>query len=105
MEERAMRSKIWLAFSLLTAMAAVPALAYPQCSCSCQASCTATCSAPGIGLTSCGAMGQLCSTNPACGGSGCDAVVAGAMTRLLSQRSIVAVGGDQGRAAARLTWR
>lgn len=101
-----MRSKIWLALSLLVLLGAVGAQAYPACSCSCASSCTATCVGPG-GLTNCGNLGT-CTTSPGCGGGGgCLTIthVKSLLEQILERPAVVPVDGQQGRAAARLTWR
>lgn len=100
-----MRSKIWLALSLLVLLGAVGAHAYPACSCSCASSCTATCVGPG-GLTNCSALGT-CSTSPGCGGGGCLTVAKAEslLGQILERPVAVPVDAQQGRAAARLTWR
>ncbi len=96
-----MRLKIWLGLSLLILLGAVGALAYPQCACSCASSCTATCVGPG-GLTTCGALGT-CSTSSGCGGGG-GCLSAKSLEQILGGAAALPVGGQQGRAAARLTW-
>lgn len=101
-----MRSKIWLAFSLLVLIGVVGAQAIPSCACNCLSSCTATCAGPG-GPTTCNALGGLCAGKPGCGGSG-GCLTASHVKTLLEQimdhPAIVPVGGQEGRAVARLTW-
>jgi Uma2 family endonuclease len=98
-----MRSKIWLALSVLALLGAVGAQAYPSCStspCTCASSCTAQCLLNGV-LTSCGQRGMPCG---GCGG--CTAAqVTTILEKILEKPAAVPVGGDEGRAAARLTLR
>ncbi|HEY2737576.1 MAG TPA: Uma2 family endonuclease [Thermoanaerobaculia bacterium] len=103
-----MRSKILLAFSVLVLLSVAGAHAIPSCSCNCTSSCTNSCIGPG-GVTNCGTLGT-CTTSPGCsggGGGGCltAAKVSSLVQEILSQPAVVPVGGQEGRAAARLTWR
>lgn len=97
--------KILLAFSLLVLVGVAGAHAYPACACSCLSSCTTSCVGPS-GLTNCGALGT-CVDSVGCGGGGC--LTAGGvdslLEKILSQTTVVPVGGEEGRAASRLTWR
>jgi Uma2 family endonuclease len=101
-----MRSKILLVFSVLILLGVAGAFAYPACLCTCASSCTATCVGPS-GLTNCGALGK-CTTSVGCGGGG-GCLTAAKMDSLLGEilgkPAAVSVGGQEGRAAARLTWR
>lgn len=104
-----MRSRLfWLALSLMVFLGAVKAQAIPQCLCSCTSSCTQPCVNPNPpgGTTTCGALGR-CTTSVGCGGGGCLTAqkAESLLGQILEQPAAVPVGGPQGRAAARLTWR
>lgn len=95
---------VGFAFVLLVLIGASQAAAILECSnCGCNHSCSTTC-VTNTGWSTCQSTG-VCSGSSACGGGGCLMVADPDLVKALQEGPQRLPGFEQGRLAARLTWR
>ncbi|HKI02198.1 MAG TPA: Uma2 family endonuclease [Thermoanaerobaculia bacterium] len=95
---------IGLAAVLVALLSASRSEAITQCAnCACTMSCTALCTTA-TGTSTCGAIG-ICVGKPGCGGGGCLTAGQSEFVLKLLDKEPRQAEPEQGRAAARLTWR